>query len=141
MADNVTFQAVTTATPPNATTVAADDVGGVKFQQVKLDIGGDGVSSPLTTTNPMPIVGSVQTVGTSQVLGSVQGVGTFQALGTFQPLAGSVHLASGTVQVLGSIQSVGTNQALGTFQVFGTVPRRHDRRDSTGARHIPAASG
>jgi hypothetical protein len=121
MADNVTFQAVTTATPPNATTVAADDVGGVKFQQVKLDIGGDGVSSPLTTTNPMPVAGSVQTVGTSQVLGSVQGVGTFQALGTFQPLAGSVHLASGTVQVLGSIQSLAGSVHLANTFPGGTI--------------------
>lgn len=103
MADNVTFQTSVTATPPNATTVATDDVSGVQYQKVKLDIGGDGVSSPLTSANPMPVVGSVQTIGTSQALGTVQLVGTVPigtiagtvaSLGTFQPLAGSVHVAN-----------------------------------------------
>lgn len=55
MADNVTYQDTTLATPPSATVVATDDVGGVQYQRVKLDIGGDGVASPVTTANPMPI--------------------------------------------------------------------------------------
>lgn len=136
MADNVTFQTSVTATPPNATTVATDDVSGVQYQRVKLDVGGDGVSVPVTGTIPLgtvQILGSVQGVGTFQTLGSVQGVGTFQvlgsvqtvgtsqALGTFQPLAGSVHLASGTVQVLGSVQAVGTTQILGTVRTLAAT--------------------
>jgi hypothetical protein len=35
-------------------TFAADDVGGVKVPYSKLDIGADGVSSPVTTANPLP---------------------------------------------------------------------------------------
>jgi hypothetical protein len=135
VADNVSFQAAVLATPAAGVSVATDDVGGAQYQRIKLDIGGDGVSSPITLSNPMPIgtlpggtvivsgtvqtLGSIQGVGTFQVLGSVQGVGTFQMLGTLQPLAGSVHIASGipgTVQVLGSVQSVGTQQGLGTYQ-------------------------
>ena len=134
MADNVSFQSSTLATPASGVSVATDDVGGVQYQRVKLDIGADGASSPVTILNPLPLgtlsggtvivsgtvqaLGSIQGVGTFQVLGSVQGVGTFQVLGTLQPLAGSVHIASGipgTVQVLGTVQSHGTNQALGTF--------------------------
>jgi hypothetical protein len=51
MADNVL---VTTAEDgdvssiPTGTTFRTDDVGGVQYQVVKLDIGGDGVSSPVT---------------------------------------------------------------------------------------------
>ncbi|MDH5244849.1 MAG: hypothetical protein OEW98_00245 [Betaproteobacteria bacterium] len=47
MADNVTIPATGsgTATP----VVATDDVAGVHFQKVKLDIGGDGASSPVTS--------------------------------------------------------------------------------------------
>ena len=124
MADNVQFQAATLATPLSGVTVATDDVGGIQYQRVKLDVGGDGVSTPVTLVNPLPIgtlpggtvivsgtvqtLGSIQGVGTFQVLGSVQGVGTFQVLGSVQPV--------GTVQVLGTVQSFGTNQALGTYQ-------------------------
>lgn len=50
MADNFT------ANPGSGgDTFAADDVGGVKYPYSKLDIGGDGVSSPVTSANPLPI--------------------------------------------------------------------------------------
>ena len=49
MVDNV---AVTEGIGKN---VRTDDVDGVQYQIVKLDIGGDGVSKPVTdTTNPIP---------------------------------------------------------------------------------------
>lgn len=35
-------------------TFAADDVGGVKYPYSKIDIGGDGLSSPVTSSNPLP---------------------------------------------------------------------------------------
>lgn len=54
MADNVTFQPVP-ATPPVGAVVAADDVGGVLYQRVKLDAGGDGLASPVTAANPLPV--------------------------------------------------------------------------------------
>jgi hypothetical protein len=41
MADNLGY------TPGTGALVATDDVGGVQFQKLKLDIGGDGVSTPL----------------------------------------------------------------------------------------------
>src|SRR5262245_12455861 len=58
MADNVT---VTEPTPSGSTAeVATDDVSGVQFQKVKVDLGGDGVSSPLvrgqqTMANSIPV--------------------------------------------------------------------------------------
>lgn len=42
-------------TPGTGATIATDDVGGVQYQRVKMDIGGDGVSSPVTSSNPLPI--------------------------------------------------------------------------------------
>ncbi|MGH2596138.1 MAG: hypothetical protein ACRDH7_09265 [Actinomycetota bacterium] len=44
-------------TPGSGKTVATDDVGGRHFQVVKLDVGGDGVSSPVE--GALPVVGSV----------------------------------------------------------------------------------
>lgn len=42
MSDNIAI------TPGTGATVATDDVSGVQYQRVKLDIGGDGVSTPVT---------------------------------------------------------------------------------------------
>lgn len=64
MADNTLVRSVQPVTPPTdyenvQYVVASDDVGGVAFQRVKLDIGGDGVSSPVVVGNPLPITGTV----------------------------------------------------------------------------------
>lgn len=51
MADNVTITNGATnwdADTNSDWTAASDDVSGVQFQKVKIDLGGDGVSSPLT---------------------------------------------------------------------------------------------
>jgi len=48
MTDNIAFTYNARSTPPAATSVATDDVSGVHFQKIKIDIGGDGVSVPLT---------------------------------------------------------------------------------------------
>ena len=50
MADNVLINASS-----GTANVASDDVGGVQFQNVKIDIGGNGVSVPLSAANPLPV--------------------------------------------------------------------------------------
>lgn len=52
MADHVGY------TPGVGATIAADDVGGVLYQAIKIDVGGDGVSAPLSAANPLPIGGT-----------------------------------------------------------------------------------
>jgi hypothetical protein len=47
MADNVPV------TPGSGATIATDDVGGVQFQRVKLDVGADGVSAPVVGSLPV----------------------------------------------------------------------------------------
>jgi hypothetical protein len=53
MADNVPVTAGT------GTLIATDDVGGVQYQYVKLDLGGDGVSDPVSGSIPVTISGSI----------------------------------------------------------------------------------
>lgn len=48
MADDVTL-------PGTGSVIATDDVAGVQFQRVKLDIGGNGASSPVAVGNPVPM--------------------------------------------------------------------------------------
>lgn len=55
MADNLTTQSATPATVPASSVIATDDVGGVHFQKVKIDVGADGASAPLSNSNPVPV--------------------------------------------------------------------------------------
>lgn len=50
MADNIELDAGS-----GGATVAADDVGGVHYQVVKLDVGADGVAAPVSNSNPVPV--------------------------------------------------------------------------------------
>ena len=68
MADNVAI------TPGSGSTIATDDVGGVHYQTVKLDVGGDGVSVPVEDALPVRQTGlitgvlqKITTVSTSAV--------------------------------------------------------------------------
>lgn len=54
MADNLTLQ-TTVATAPSGSVIATDDVTSVHFQKIKIDVGADGVSAPLSNSNPIPI--------------------------------------------------------------------------------------
>jgi hypothetical protein len=49
MADNVGY------TPGSGATVAADEIGGVLHQRVKLGIGDDGTAVDVSESNPMPV--------------------------------------------------------------------------------------
>lgn len=50
MADNFNF------TEGAGKVGAADDVGGVLYQRVKIDYGGDGVAAPVTASSPLPVM-------------------------------------------------------------------------------------
>jgi hypothetical protein len=133
VSDNVTFQTAVTATPPNATQVATDNIGGAHFQRVKIVFGDDGTAYSLAYGTPLPLGtlpgGTVVLSGTAQWLGTVQVHGTAQALGTYQPLAGSVHPAAalpGTSHITGTVQPLAGSVHLasplpGTVQALGTV--------------------
>jgi len=49
MADNVAY------TPGAGATIAADEIGGVLHQRVKIGVGGDGEATDLSKANPMPV--------------------------------------------------------------------------------------
>jgi hypothetical protein len=51
MVDNVGY------TEGSGTTIAADDVGGVLFQRVKVTTGADGTATDVSAANPMPVSG------------------------------------------------------------------------------------
>jgi hypothetical protein len=66
-------------TPGVGATVAADDIGGVLHQRVKIGVGADGVAVDVSDANPMPVTGTIEVTsgtpldvtGTVAVSGSV----------------------------------------------------------------------
>ena len=58
-------------TPGTGATVAADDIGGVLHQRVKLGIGGDGVAVDVSAADPMPVTGTVAVTGAVAVTGGL----------------------------------------------------------------------
>lgn len=60
MVDNVTI------TEGSGTQIAADDVGGVKYQRIKVAIGEDGTANDVSSSNPLPT--QIIQNGTSQTI-------------------------------------------------------------------------
>jgi hypothetical protein len=58
VADNISI------TAGSGTSVAADDIGSVFYQRVKVSVGADGSAADLSTANPMPVSGSLVRVDT-----------------------------------------------------------------------------
>lgn len=128
MADNITFQS-TVATPPSGAVVATDDVGGVQYQKVKIDLGGDGASSPLTSGNPMPVTGTVtanagtgtQAVSLATLPALVAGtanIGDIDVLTT--PKASTVSAAAQTSQGTTAAQVIASNSSRKQFMIQNT---------------------
>jgi len=91
MADNVLLNA-----GAGGATLASDDIGGVQYQRVKLEIGADGAAADVHTGNPLPVSdagGSLTVDGTVAVSGSVAVTGPVtdaQLRATAVPVSGTV---------------------------------------------------
>lgn len=62
MADNVGY------TPGAGATVAADEIGGVLYQRVKLNTGADGTAADVSPANPLPTTSTGELVEALQAL-------------------------------------------------------------------------
>ena len=115
MADNVSIHTGSGAT------VATDDVGGVQYQKVKLDLGGDGVSVPVTTSLPVSMPGLAG--GITQTITTV---GATAVATPATPLAGRATML---------VQNVG-----GTTIYLGTSTVTADTAATGGAQLLPGQS-
>jgi hypothetical protein len=132
MADNVAY------TPGAGATIAADDIGGVLYQRVKVTHGVDGVAHETSDSNPYPIkaVGELieaieamrfaiatltRTIG--MALPNASGFPIMEArsptAGNFNVTLGSTTISSGTVTTVSTV----TNQSqLGGFATNDQIP-------------------
>lgn len=89
-------------------TAAADDVGGIKYQIVKIDVGGDGVSAPLSTSNPIPVSDAGGSITVDGTVAATQS-GTWN-VGTLSTITNVVHIDdnAGSITVDGTVAISGT---------------------------------
>jgi hypothetical protein len=133
MADNVGY------TPGAGATVAADEIGGVLFQRVKLTHGADGTATDASSANPLPIAaqgelieqlsalryaiqGLTRSIG--QALPSAQGWPIMEARQpTAANLAMTASLAAGQTLATVTTVSTVTNQSLmGSYATNDYMP-------------------
>jgi hypothetical protein len=129
MTDNVIL-------PGTGETVATDDVGGVQFQRVKLDIGDNGASSPVTATNALPVdasygelVGALEalrmatnslTKSIGFALPNLLGQPIFEAR---QATAGNLNATvSGTLSTVTTVSAVTNQSQIGGFNANDQIP-------------------
>lgn len=121
--------------------IAADDIGGVKHQLVKIEFGIADSATPVSSSNPLPtvlasnsgiVVGSVE-IAAAQTLAAVTAVGTITSLTQFNGNAidtNSGNKSAGTLRVvLATDQPQPSNKFLVTPDAGSTV------------QDIPATSG
>lgn len=97
MADNTTLN-----TGTGGDVIATDDIGGVKYQRIKLVIGADNTNDgDVASGNPLPVTGSISAVGVSNVV-SVAAVGVSSI-----PIT-DVRVSSGALRV-SSIVAIGVS--------------------------------
>lgn len=107
MADNVGY------TPGTGATIAADDIGGVLHQRVKLGVGGDGIAVDVSDENPMPAV-----ITTGELVEALEAMRM-----AVQSLARSVGYAmpdvAGRLRV--AVDAISASLTLATITTVGTV--------------------
>lgn len=119
MADDVTFQTTTLATPPNGTVVAADVVSGVAYQRTKPVWGVDGSVVDTSASNPLPVVQTGAVPAGANVIGHV-----IADSGSTTAITGNVTVIQGTgtnLKVDASSVAVPVTDNSGSLTVDGTV--------------------
>jgi len=112
MADNVGY------TPGSGAIVAADDIGGVLHQRVKLGVGADGVAVDVSETNPMP---TANTHSGNLLLRILQML--MAPLGYDKSLSrqrGTVVVESGTIGTVTTVSTVSTVSTVTNIAGIGT---------------------
>lgn len=116
MADNVGY------TPGTGAIVAADDIGGVLHQRIKIGVGADGEATDVSSANPMPVADNEAGNLLQRILQMLMApLGYDKSLGRQR---GTVVVESGTVTTVTTVSSLSNIAAIGGYsaqmQVFDT---------------------
>jgi hypothetical protein len=112
MADNTTLNPGT-----GGDVIASDDIGGVKFQRVKISVGADGSATDATETTPLPVSDGHSGNLLLRILQMLMApLGYDKSLGRQR---GTVIVESGTVTAVTTVTTVTTLTTLGNISAVG----------------------
>lgn len=130
MADNVGY------TPGSGATVAADDIGGVLHQRVKVGVGADGEATDVSSTNPMPVADTNSGNLLLRILQMLMApLGYDKSLGRQR---GTVVVESGTVTTVTTVTTVNTLSNLSGISGFSSSMLIYDQNRSAWAANVRA---
>ncbi|MFN5425458.1 MAG: hypothetical protein ACK5A2_08775 [Bacteroidota bacterium] len=104
MADNVGY------TPGVGATIAADDIGGILYQKVKMIHGADGIAHETADNNPLPVTATQELMQAIEAMRmAIQALTRTIGLAQVNPLTGSMFVdGSRVTQPVSGTVSVGT---------------------------------
>jgi len=104
MADNVGY------TPGVGATIAADDIGGILYQKVKMIHGADGIAHETADGNPLPVTATQELMQAIEAMRmAIQALTRTVGLAQVNPLTGRMLVdGSGVTQPVSGTVSVGT---------------------------------
>ena len=104
MADNVGY------TPGVGATIAADDIGGILYQKVKMIHGADGIAHETADGNPLPVTATQELMQAIEAMRmAIQALTRSIGLAQVNPLTGRMLVdGSGVTQPVSGTVSVGT---------------------------------
>lgn len=135
MPDNVGY------TPGSGATVAADDIGGVLYQRVKVGVGADGSATDVSTDNPMPVDASYgELVGAIEALRMAVNTLT-KTMGFLLPNTSGqpiMEARQATAANLAVTASLAASQTLGTVTTVSTLTNQSQMGGYSTNDQIPA---
>jgi hypothetical protein len=104
MADNVGY------TPGVGATIAADDIGGILYQKVKMIHGADGIAHETADNNPLPVTATQELMQAIEAMRmAIQALTRTVGLAQVNPLTGSMFVdGSRVTQPVSGTVAVGT---------------------------------
>jgi len=114
VADNVGY------TPGTGATVAADDIGGVLHQRIKIGVGENGTAVDVSEANPMPVADANSGNLLLRILQMLMApLGYDKSL---QRQRGTVLVESGTITTVSTVSTVSTVTTLSNITSVGGYP-------------------
>ena len=112
MADNVGY------TPGSGATIAADDIGGVLYQRVKMIHGADGIAHETADGNPLPIKAMGELIEAIEAMRmAIQSLNRTVGMAQVNPLTGRMLVdGSGVTQPVSGTVSAAATQS-GTWNI------------------------
>lgn len=139
MADNVGY------TPGVGATIAADDIGGILYQKVKMIHGADGIAHETADNNPLPVTATqelmqaieamrmaiqalTRTIGLAQV-NPLTGRMLVDGSGATQPISGTVSANQGGTWNITNLATIGGQAANSAIPAFERATADNLRRN------------